>query len=144
MIFVFMVSFCFYQMQKYKSQGWAVKVQKSMQKITWIADKSRKHWLPKQKKQESMSYWEFPVILLMLCVLYLETESLPRTKTDIVWDIIQMYKERAEGKGCIVTDEMLLILGLLSLEASQRDTHQLLIKQVSVWLKLSLYESFQW
>ena len=39
-----------------------------------------------------------PIILLMLCVLYLETESLPRTKTDIVWDNIQMYKGRAEEK----------------------------------------------
>ena len=65
-----------------------------------------------------------PDVLTMLCVLHVdENESLPETKTAIVWEIIQMYRERAKEKEHDITDEMLLVLGEVSWGALQKDTH---------------------
>ena len=73
-----------------------------------------------------------PIIALMLCILYKERKQLPRTQTEIIKEIIQMYIKRAKEKGVDLPDEeeMLYVLGELSWEALQRDTHQLLFKKV--------------
>ena len=73
-----------------------------------------------------------PMIALMLCILYEERKQLPRTQTEIIQEIIQIYIQRAKEKGVELSDEaeMLYVLGELSWEALQRDTHQLLIKKV--------------
>ena len=78
-----------------------------------------------------------PIILLMVCVLYSNEQSLPDTKTNIVWAIIKMCMDRSTlrlfGKksGDIENiGEMLVILGELSWFALQRKTKQLLINKV--------------
>ena len=74
-----------------------------------------------------------PIITLMLCILYEERKHLPRTQTEIIQEIIQIYIKRAKEKGVDLPDEdkMMYILGELSWEALRRDTHQLLIKKVN-------------
>ena len=78
-----------------------------------------------------------PIILLMVCVLYSNEQSLPETKTGIVWAIIKMCMDRSTlrhlGKKSSQIenlDEMLFILGELSWLALQRKTKQLLISKV--------------
>ena len=40
-----------------------------------------------------------PIIALMLCILYEERKHLPRTQTEIIQEIIQIYIKRAKEKG---------------------------------------------
>ena len=82
---------------------------------------------------------KIPIILLMVCVLYSNEQSLPDTKTDIVWAIIKMCIDRSTlrllGKKFSEIenlDEMLFILGELSWLALQRKTKQLLISKVRI------------
>ena len=82
---------------------------------------------------------KIPIILLMVCILYSSSNTLPDTKTDIVWAIIKMCMDRSTlrllGKKSSQIenlDEMLLILGELSWLALQRDTKQLLINKVRI------------
>ena len=74
-----------------------------------------------------------PIIALMLSILYLEMDSLPKTQTKIICGIIKMYIKRAKEKGVELPpeDDMMYILGELSWEALQRKIHQLLFKKVS-------------
>ena len=53
-----------------------------------------------EKSKESGIYelLRIPIVLLMVCVLFHTTETLPRNKTEIVWEIIQMYIKRAVQK----------------------------------------------
>ena len=78
-----------------------------------------------------------PIILLMVCVLYSNEQSLPDTKTGIVWAIIRVCMDRStlrllgkKSSDIENLDEMLFILGELSWLALQRKTKQLLIKKV--------------
>ena len=75
---------------------------------------------------------KIPILLLMVIVLFVETESLPEKRTDIMWEVIQIYIKRAKKKGIQLADEDELWrhLGELSYDASQRDTHQQKIKKV--------------
>ena len=86
----------------------------------------------KAKKRGIYDLLKIPILLLMLSVSYIETGSLPKRRTDIMWEIIQMYIKRAKEKSVPIEklDELLYHLGELSYDASQRDTHQLLIKKV--------------
>ena len=58
-----------------------------------------------------------------------------------MWEIIQIYIKRAEEKGIPIEnpDELLRHLGELSYDASQRRTHQLLIKKVCKILERDLF-----
>ena len=84
------------------------------------------------KKRGIYGLLKIPILLLMLIVLHIETGSLPKRRVDIMWEIIQIYIKRAKEKGVPIEnlDELLCHLGELSCDASQRDTHQLLIKKV--------------
>ena len=84
------------------------------------------------RKADIYELLRVPIILLLLSVVFLENKTLHSSKVEIVWDIIQMYIERAEAKGKELADvdEVLYVLGELSWEAMQRETHQLLIKMV--------------
>ena len=86
----------------------------------------------KAKKRGIYDLLRIPILLLMLSVLYIETGSLPERRSDIMWEIIQIYIKRAKEKGVPIEnpDELLCHLGELSYDASQRDTHRLLIKKV--------------
>ena len=94
--------------------------------------------IDKANHAEIYELLKIPIVLLMMCVLYLQTEALPKTRTDIVWEIIQLYKERAAEKGHEIVDEMLYVLGELSWLALQKDTHQLFIMKVSLNIKYRL------
>ena len=85
----------------------------------------------KAKKRGIYDLLKIPILLLMLSVLYIETESLPERRSDIMWEIIQIYIKRAKEKGIPIKklDELLCHLGELSYDASQR-LHRLLIKKV--------------
>ena len=95
----------------------------------------------KSKERGIYGLLKIPLLLLMLSVLYIETGSLPIRRTDIMWEIFQMYIKRAEEKGVPIEnpDELLRHLGELSYDASQRDTHQLLIKKVCKILERDLF-----
>ena len=95
----------------------------------------------KAKKRGIYGLLRIPMLLLMLSVLYVETGSLPERRSDIMWEIIQIYIKRAEEKGIPIEnpDELLRHLGELSYDASQRDTHQLLIKKVCKILERDLF-----
>ena len=84
------------------------------------------------KKQSIYGLLRIPILFLMLSVLFVETGSLREKRTEIIWDIIQIYIKRAEEKGHLIEnrDELRCDLGKLPYAASQRDTHQLLIKKV--------------
>ena len=78
-----------------------------------------------------------PIILLMVCVLYSNEQSLPNTKSGIVWAIIKMCMDRStlkhlgkKSSDIENIDVMLFILGEFSWLALQKDRKQLLIKKV--------------
>ena len=99
----------------------------------YIEDEEKtKGFLDKAMKQGLFRLLKVPILLIMMCVLHIQTGFLPRKRERIVRDIVDMYILRAQERGVHFedTDQMLLDLGELSYEASQRDTHQLLIKKV--------------
>ena len=101
------------------------------------AEKACMNLIKQAKSVKIDKLLRIPIILLMVCVLYSNEQSLPDTKTDIVWAIIKMCIDRSTlrllGKKSSQIenlDEMLFILGELSWLALQRKTKQLLIKKV--------------
>ena len=101
------------------------------------AENACKNLTEQAKKAELDELLRIPIILLMVCVLYSNEQSLPDTKTDIVWAIIKMCIDRStlrlfskKSSQIENLDEMLFILGELSWLALQRKTKQLLIKKV--------------
>ena len=97
--------------------------------------------IKKAKNRDIYGFLKIPILLLMVSVLYIETGSLPERRSDIMWEIIQIYIKRAEEKGVPIEnpDKLLRHLGKLSYDASQRDTHQLMIKKVSIQVKFIHY-----
>ena len=95
-------------------------------------EENTKDFLDKAMKQGLYGLLRVPILLIMMCVLYIQIGFLPKKRGQIVKVIVDMYILRAEERGVHFedTDQMLLDLGELSYEASQRDTHQLLIKKV--------------
>ena len=103
------------------------------------AENACKNLIEQAKKTELDELLRIPIILLMVCVLYSNEQSLPDTKTGIVWAIIKMCMDRSTlrllGKKSSQIenlDEMLFILGELSWLAQQRKTKQLLISKVRI------------
>ena len=99
----------------------------------YIEDKTKtRDLLAKAMKQGLFGLLKVPILLLMMCVLYLQDETLPAKKGQIVKAIMDMYIRRAIERGVDFEDttQLLSDLGELSHKASQRDTHQLLIRKV--------------
>ena len=90
--------------------------------------------IKKAKNRDIYGFLKIPILLLMVSVLYIETGSLPERRSDIMWEIIQIYIKRAKEKGVPIEnpEKLLFHLGELSYNASQRHTHQLMIKKVSI------------
>ena len=101
----------------------------------------RRDLIKKVKNRDIYGFLRIPILLLMFMVLYTETGSLPERRSDIMWEIIQIYIKRAEEKGVPIEnpDELLRHLGKLSYDASQRDTHQLMIKKVCIQVNVIHY-----
>ena len=100
----------------------------------YLGNKQRSDdFLEKCNESEVDDLLYIPIVLLMLCVLYHASETLPKRKTDIVFGIIKMYINRAKKRFPQMKDfeEILFKLGKLSWEALQRNTKQLLISKVS-------------
>ena len=93
-----------------------------------------KNFLKKTVDQGMSELLRIPILLLMMCTLYIQNNTLPKNRTKIVRDIIDMYILRAKERGVELDnrDRMLFLLGKLSYEASQRDTHKVHIRKVSV------------
>ena len=109
----------------------------ALQNDMGAAENACKNLIEQAKKAELHELLRIPIILLMVCVLYSNEQSLSDTKTGIVWAIIKMCIDRSTlrllGKKLSDVedlDEMLFILGELSWLALQRDTKKLLIKKV--------------
>ena len=112
---------------------------KSIRECTkrYLDSEAKSHDLCKKAKDSGIfDLLRTPIILLMMCVLYIENEKLPESKVDAVWKLVHMYIERAKEKGIEFEDneKMLLTLGELSWNALLRDTHQLLINKVSYFI----------
>ena len=93
--------------------------------------------LQQAQNAEIYELLRIPIILLMICVLFSNEQSLPSTKTGIVWEIIKMFMDRSTLKHMGMKwnnipriNEMLFILGELSWLALLRNTKQLLIRKV--------------
>ena len=97
-------------------------------------EEKTKDFLEKAMAHGLVKLLKVPILLLMTCVLYIQTQSLPKQRGQIVSNIVDMYILRAQERGVHFEDmdQMLLDLGELSHKASQRDTHQLLIKKVGL------------
>ena len=85
--------------------------------------------------------FRIPIVLLAVCILYEEGESLPNSKTEIVWKIIRMCMDRSaikrlgkKSSEIVDLDDMLCALGKLSWDAYQRGIKQLLINKINVSL----------
>ena len=79
-----------------------------------------------------------PIILLMICVIFEEKESLPNRKTEIIRTIIELMMDRAtlkhfECKSSEIKnlDSLLYALGEFSWKALQNDVGQLLLIKVT-------------
>ena len=84
-----------------------------------------------------------PIILLMVYILYRATESLPRSRTHIMWDIIRLCMDRSAikhlgKKSSEIPDleELLFALGELSWLALQKDSKHLLLDKVRLIPKI--------
>ena len=99
---------------------------------TALESMKRQVFIEKTKKRGIYGLLKIPILLLMLCVLYVETGDLPKRRTDIMWEVIQIYIKRAKEEGFEFGDPDVLLrhLGELSYDASQRESHQLMIKKV--------------
>ena len=84
--------------------------------------KKSEKFLQKAKDNGIKDILKIPLLLLMLCVIFIETKTLPSNKTKMTEELIQIYMKRAEEKGKQIEDEtkMLQDLAKLSYEASTR------------------------
>ena len=86
-----------------------------------------------------------PIVLLMVCAVFMEKNSLPKTKTGIVKIIIELIIDRTPLKTFGLRapelehlETWLEILGKLSWEALQRDIGQMLLNKVQTYSKTNL------
>ena len=89
---------------------------------------------------DSRSLLRVPIILLMICVIFEEKESLPKTSTETVRQIFELTIDRTVLKAFSpgmyadvkeFQDALLCALGELSWNSLQGDEKQLLLKKVS-------------
>ena len=99
-----------------------------------------------QAKETGIYYLlHIPIILVMTVVVFIQEESLPKTKTGIYETIFRLAMDRTTLKtfGCKSTNiskisELLHALGELSWNALQNDVQQLLLKQVRSCLSVQM------
>ena len=97
--------------------------------------KKSEKFLQKAKDNGIKDILKIPLLLLMLCVIFIERKALPSNKTDIIKELIEIYIARAKQKGKEFgdKDQMLRDLGELSFDSSTRKPRikRLFIKKVS-------------
>ena len=79
-----------------------------------------------------------PIILLMVCVLFQSTQKLPKSQTEVVANIMEMYMDRSsikhfgrKTKDIAGLENLLYRLGELSWASLKRNRKQLLLQKVS-------------
>ena len=84
-----------------------------------------------------------PIILLFSCLVFQEHNSLPKTRTEIYQEIFRLLIDRSAEKDESVKDlnkdsldDLLDILGEASWEALQKDTGELLLNKVNVFVTI--------
>ncbi len=99
-----------------------------------------------QAEQAGIHSWEdtllhVPIILLMACAVFMENKYLPSKKTDIFKQVVHMSVSRTTLKTMGKTasevenlQELMVKLGKLALEALLRETKQLLLYKVNVFI----------
>ena len=104
----------------------------STNKDPQVAKVNTQDLIVKARRRGVFRLLKIPLLLLMLSVLHVETGDLPARRTDIMWEIIQIYIKRAKRKGVKLENQETILqhLGELSYDASQRDTNQLKIRKV--------------
>ena len=107
--------------------------------INYLESEERSRQMLKQAKETGIDVLlHIPIMLVMTVVVFIQGESLPKTKTGIYETIFRLTMDRTTLKtfGCKSTNiskisELLYALGELSWDALQNDVQQLLLKQVS-------------
>ena len=108
--------------------------------VQYLGSKKKSSKMISQAKKVGIyDLCKVPVILLMTCVIYIEHQSLPNSKTEMYRQIFEIFIDRtaiktfesgyyADLKDCL--DKILAALGELSWKALQNDIQQLLLKKV--------------
>ena len=102
------------------------------------SDKACTKLIRQARKSGIYNLLSTPILLLMVCVLFDEDQSLPRSRTKIYETIYELTMDRTtlktmQCKSAKVQDidQMLKVLGKFSWKALQNDVRQLLINKVS-------------
>ena len=84
-----------------------------------------------------------PIILLFSCLIFQENNALPKTQTEIYKEIFRLLIDRSTEKDDSVKDldkdsleNLLDILGKASWEALQKDTGELLLSKVNLFITI--------
>ena len=102
----------------------------------YLESAERSEQMLKQAKEIGVCHLlKVPIILLMVCVLFAEHSSLPKTRTKIVGQIFELIIDRTILKHVAhdlreFLDDLIFSLGELSWTALQSDVQQLLLKKV--------------
>ena len=105
-----------------------------------LRSKEKCDMLFKQAKETGIdNLLHVPIILLMVCTIFIESKELPKTKTDIVRKIFKLAMDRSTLKtfntksdGVNELDKILYTLGEFSWKALQDDVQQLLLNKVKL------------
>ena len=100
-------------------------------------DDSAKKLLAKARERKIIDILKIPIMLQMVCELFVTLKDLPETKTEVVASIFRFCLERATKRCCISwteeeMDEMMYKLGELSWKSLRRETRQLLLEKVQI------------
>ena len=103
----------------------------------------REEMLEQAKKTGIYDLLNVPIIMLMVCTVFFEKKSLPKTRTEIVGTIFSLAMDRSTLKTFGTRsaevrdlDGLLYVLGEISLSSLQKDVQQLLIFKVSIQFAL--------
>ena len=110
----------------------------------FIGKTKTKGFMAQAKKKGMTELLCIPILLQMLCILYLSKKSLPKSVTGILGAIVELCFEREKkrlGKTWKFADvkHYLIKLGKLAWEALNKETQQLLLNKVAMQVTLIQY-----
>ena len=118
--------------------------------VQYLGDEEKvAQMLREAKDKQVYPLLNVPILLFIVCVLYNENRSLPKSRTKLFHTIYKLIIDRSTMKtfGCKADDleqleSMLFTLGQFAWEALQNDIGQLLLNRVNISDMVSL-EAFQ-
>ena len=106
-------------------------------------DRKRGEMLQQAKNVGIYDLLNVPIVMLMVCTVFFEKKSLPKTRTEIVGTIFRLAMDRStlktfgtRSEEVRELDNLLYILGEISWSCLQKDVQQLLIFKVSIQFAL--------